>query len=183
MSDVRIRNLMNPPPGGKFFWEHDGEIIEARYWFDMEPRVLAHMRQHGMVGDPARIVAEYMCPHMPDWYCSGGVNHSNVIRVQEAKTTASPYFQKSTVAFDELSRRLQICSRCPMHQRSFCLTCTGILDWVQAGFGGRRVRVPEDKPSGVCQCAKTFESVIAAVDYTDEGIWEGVPDTCWRRSK
>lgn len=184
MAEVKIRNLMNPPPGGVFFYEHDGERIEAKYWFDMEPRMLDLMRRHLLVGDPARMVAEQMCPQMPDWYCTGAIAGTDVVRTDEARRNSAAYFNKPTVAFDEISRRLQTCVRCPRHQRKFCMTCTGILDWIQAGFGGRRTRVPEDRLSGVCTCARALESAIAAVDYGESSpAWDDTPDTCWRSTR
>lgn len=181
---VKFRSTMVPPPGGKFFFEHEGERLEARYWLEMEPRVRDLMARHGLKGSPAAIVAEYMCPHMPDWYCEGLNSGAPVIRLHEARDNSEPYFRRPVVTFDEISRRLNICAKCPMHTRRFCLTCTGVLDWVQAGFSGRRPRMLEDKVSGTCICSKALEIVTTAVEYGEkEPVWEGAPKTCWRYNK
>ena len=184
MSEVRFRSTMTPPPGGKFYYDDpDGTHIEARTWLEMEPKMRAFMRERGIPGSPSRFLAQHMCPHMPDWYCSGeGVKH--VVRASEARENSAPYFARQTVTFDRISERIQKCTTCPKHSRTFCLTCTGLAEWIQTMFNGRRVRVPEDRASGVCDCCKALEAVVASVEYgKDEPIWEGAPDTCWRRTE
>lgn len=178
---MKFRSTMVPPPGGKFFFEYAGERIEARYWLEMEPRVKDLMSRHGLKGSPAALVAEYMCPSMPSWYCEGSEPKEHAVRISEARENAMEYFRKPTVTFDVVSQRLQRCVKCPHHRRNFCLSCTGLLDWVSMGFSGRRVRVPEDKTTGVCMCARTLEAVIASIDYEPgDKVWEGVPEQCWR---
>lgn len=180
---MKIRSLMTPPPGGFFFYELNGERVQARLWPDMEPMVRALMQKHGVVGSPAAVVSEFMCPSMPDWYCSGP-NLRHVLRIPEIRENAGPYFHKQIVPFDVVSRRLRCCQQCPKHTRNFCLTCTGLSDWIMVSFNNRRTRVPEDQASGTCECAKTLEAVIATVDYADsDPVWDGVPDTCWRKTK
>lgn len=178
---VSFRNTMTPPPGGKFFFTHDGEHIEARTWVEMKPKMEDLMRRHGLTGFADVLVAEFMCPHMPSWYCTGSVSRS-VTSVKDAKANAKPYYNMNLVTFDKLSDRMRRCHDCPMHERDVCLTCTGILSWILASFGGRRIRVHEDNLSGVCRCAKTFEAVIASVEHGGDP-WPGAPDTCWRRTE
>ena len=67
-----------------------------------------------------------------------------------------------------------------MHRRTVCLTCTGVIDWTVRSFGGRRPRLPEDRMSGMCGCAETYESVVASVDPRELPVWDGVPGSCWR---
>lgn len=177
---VRFRSTMVPPPGGYFFYEHGGEQLRASTWVQMKPLVEDLMRRHGLSGYADRLVAEYMCPHMPPWYCEGaGVRVVTSVKV--ALKNAEPYYPRELVQFDEISRRMRICHDCPKHERDVCLTCTGILDRIRAAFRGRRVPVLEDKMSGVCGCARTFEAVIASVEHGEEPVWDGAPDTCWRR--
>ena len=182
---VEFRSPSTPPPGGKFFYEFpDGERVESRWWCEMEPLVEAGMRKRGMSGVAKDIVAEFMCPQIEDWYCRGVVPESSIVRMREAKENSKAYFPKSLVTFDEISRRLNICAKCKMHRRDFCLTCTGLDWWISNGFSGRRPRVPEDSFSGTCVCARALEAVIASVGYgDDEAVWDNVPSTCWRHSK
>lgn len=179
---ARFRSTMTPPPGGMFFYEHAGERVEARTWLEMRPKVEALMAKHGLKGYADLLVAAYMCPHMPGWYCTGAVPARSVTTVKTALANAVPYYRRELVPFDEISRRMRICHECPKHERDVCLTCTGILDRIKMSFGGRRVSVLEDKMSGVCSCAKTFEAVVASVEHGDEP-WPDAPDCCWRKRK
>lgn len=181
MSDARFRSTMTPPPGGEFFYEHGGERVSARTWLEMQPRVEDLMRRHGLSGYPDLLVAEYMCPHMPDWYCAGA-SARHVTTLKEALANAVPYYSAPLVQFDEVSRRMRVCHGCPRHERDVCLTCTGILSRIRAGFGGRRVSVLEDRLSGICSCAKTFEAVVASVEHGGTPEWADVPDGCWRKA-
>lgn len=178
---ARFRSTMTPPPGGEFFFEHAGERVSAYTWPEMQSRMEDLMRRHGLVGYADLLVAEYMCPHMPGWYCTGsGVR--TVTTVKTAFENACPYYSRNLVQFDELSRRMRICHGCPKHERDVCLTCTGVLNRIMMSFGGRRVSVLEDKMSGICGCAKTFEAVIASVEH-DDAPWADAPDCCWRKRK
>ncbi len=182
MPEARIRSFSVPAPGGEYFCIINGERVSDRLWMRLRPRVIELMKKHGVSGSPEGLTAESMCKYMPDWFCSG-VSGYHVVRMQEAKDNARPLFSRHVVTFDEISRRLQICTSCPKHDRSLCLTCTGALNWIQSSFGGRRVSVPEDKLSGTCECARTFSAVAAAVDYDEtDKPWDGAPKTCWRHS-
>ena len=177
----RFRSLLSVPPGGKFFYEHEGERIEASTWSEMLPKMQDLMKRHGLTGFCEDHVAEYMCPHMPSWFCFGS-SARQITSVKDARKNAIPYYSKPLVTFDKLSERMRICHDCPKHERDVCLTCTGILSQIMISFGGRRVRVPEDNLSGVCGCAKTFEAVIASVEHDGEP-WPDAPEGCWRKTE
>lgn len=178
----RVRSFDVPPPGGEYFCVVDGEKVSDRYWCRLRPRVAELMRRRGVPGTPEELTAASMCPYMPDWFCSG-VSAGHVVRLHEARDEAKSYFSRRVVTFDEVSRRLRICSSCPMHDRTICLSCTGLLGWIGDRFGGRRVSVPEDRMSGTCRCARTFSAVVSSVEYSpDEAPWEDTPETCWRRT-
>lgn len=173
-----FKSVMCPPPTGEFFFEHGGERVSAPTWNDFFPKMQAFMRKHGLGGAPEDLAASYMCPHLPDWYCTKGGIH--VPGLKESRDRAVPYFARHVVPYDEIIRRLAVCRTCPKHSRNVCLTCTGALDWVVGRFGGRRKRLPDDTPSGTCLAAGTFESVVASVDMRGVPAWEGTPDNCWR---
>ena len=174
-----FRSVSCPPPTGEFFLERDGDRISARTWAEFFPKVVAFMRKHGLSGAPEDVVADHMCPYLPDWYCNGGGYRQ--VTMKEARDGAERYFGMHVVPYDAIIRRLAACRACPMHDRSVCLTCTGALDWIASRFGRRRHRIPDDVPSGICRAAKTFESVVATVDLRGcDAVWDGCPDTCWR---
>lgn len=173
---------MTPPPGGKYFLEINGERVEANNWPTMHMKAHALMMKHGINEPVEWVVAEYMCPYMPSWYCRGSSSRV-VIRDKEAWANAQPYFRHDLVTFDAISERLRICANCPKHSREgSCVTCSGILSRILASFGGHRPKVLEDAASGVCQCARTYEAVVASVKHGEDS-WEGTPDCCWRNRK
>lgn len=175
---MNFRNARTPPPGGEFFFEHGGERISARTWFEFLPKMQDMIAKHGLHGTPLDLAAQYMCPRIPSWYCtSGGVP---VLSTDAARAAAKPYFGKNVVTPSEIASRMAVCRSCPRHERTVCLTCTGIASWAVSSFGGRRPALPEDRMSGVCRCAGTFDMVVASVDSRELSGWKDVPDTCWR---
>lgn len=180
--ESRFVSPMTPPPGGKYFLEIAGERVEAPNWPLMHQKAAALMAKHGVNRPVEWVVAEYMCPYMPDWYCRGSAART-VVRDREAWNNAQPYFRRDLVTFDKVSERLRICADCPKHSREgSCTTCSGILNKILAAFGGRRPQVLEDKAAGVCLCARTYESVVASVEH-GEDPWDGTPDGCWRNQR
>lgn len=181
---VRFTSIHNPSPVGRWFYEVGGERVEGPTWYAIQHRVEDMMARHGVTGNPEEVVAAYMCPQMPEWFCrSDEPDNPDVVRRQEALDKAVPYFNRPVVPPMEIERRIEICRRCPKHQGSICLTCTGILDWINRGFGGRRVSVDMDKVSRTCSVARTFESVVATVDFGSEPPPDGTPPNCWRNEK
>ena len=169
------------PPGGVWFFDGYGEHVELPT-YDMAVRAVAGiLRRNGDPRSPADAISECMCPQMPRWFCRGEVSEKATVHPMDAREEAKSYFARRVVPMDTIMRRMEICSACPKHRRDFCLTCAGHDEYILNGFGGRRPKLASDLASGCCLCAKTFEAVVASVDYgKEEPAWEGVPDTCWR---
>lgn len=175
---MTFKSVMLTPPGGEYFFEHEGERVSARHWLEFLPKLKDVMARHGIKGTPLDVAAAHMCPHMPSWFCtSGGVRD---FPVATARAEARQYFSKQVVTPSEIARRLEVCRTCPKHSRTVCLTCTGIASWILSSFGGRRPSLPDDKMSGICRCANTFEMAAASVDARGLPKWDDVPDCCWR---
>lgn len=172
---------MCPPPGGKFYYELDGERVEAANWYTMRKLVENLFEKHGVRDIPESAVAAFMCPDMPDWYCTSGGRKT--FTMKESRDNAQQYFTKNLVPYDEMIRRLAVCRKCKHHDRNVCLTCTGNLQWINSQFQGRRKRLPDDDLSGVCRSAATFESVVTSIEQSELPEWTDVPDTCWRNQK
>lgn len=176
-----FKSVMIDPPNGEFYFEHGGERISAPTWSRFLPLMRDLQRRHHLAGSPYDLAARHMCPHLPSWYCTeGGVR---VTSTETAKANAAPLFPKHVVTPVEIQRRMDVCRTCPKHVRTACLTCTGAARWIYASFGGRRPRLPEDRMSGMCACADTYEAVVASVDARELPAWKDVPETCWRKSK
>lgn len=175
------------PPGGLFFYERDGERVTGRTFLEIAPKVKAILARHGIATSVEAEIADYMCARMPDpgRYCRGASVAVQHVTPHVAIANSMPYCSpaRQVVAFDEVERRLRVCSACPKHRRDWCPTCSGHVSRMMSAFGGRRRKVPEDTLAGVCQCAKAYELAIASVEYGEgDKVWDGVPDTCWRKT-
>lgn len=181
-SPTYFKDVNAIPPGG-FFCEINGERVTGRTFVEIEPKVRALMRKYNILGLPEAHIASYMCPRLddPGRYCRGAAVQAAHTRPQEAMQNSIPYTIKNVVSFDRIERREQICVKCPKHSRDWCPTCSGHPSRLNEMFGSRRPSLPVDKVTGVCECAKAYETAIASVEYgKDEEIWKGAPDTCWR---
>lgn len=182
---VYFRDVNFLPPGGLFFYETHGERVVGRTFLEIAPKVRALMAKHGIPGLAESELAAYMCPRMPDpgRYCRGARVPLAHVVPHVAIANSLPYCSRRVVAFDEIERRMRVCSACPKHRRDWCPTCSGHVSRMMSAFGGRRRKVPEDTLAGVCQCAKAYEMAIASVEYGEgDKVWDGVPDTCWRKT-
>lgn len=182
MSRRFVSTRSTVPPGGVWFFSMGDDHYESPLYEDALKHVDMILKKHGSDADAVEALADYMCPHLPAYFCRGEGPSTASVTPHEAKAAAIEYFNRSVETLDVISRRMQACTTCPKHRRDFCLHCNGYDQWIYDGFGGRRVRLPADDASGCCECAKTFEAVIATAMYNPgEAVWEGAPDTCWRK--
>lgn len=172
-----------PPPGGEYFFEYEGESFRTRDYEDAIRKTRDIMARHGRATAYApSVLAEFMCPYMPDGFCTKNYGNKR-FTVDEAREAAMPYFKLPVVPFDEIERRMLVCQRCPKRSRTFCVSCLGVLPWMQSLFRGARRLMPIDRYSGVCGCAGTFDAVVSSVDAEALPAWkEEPPDTCWRKT-
>lgn len=181
-NSIYFHNVNIVPPGG-YFCEIHGERVTGRTFIEIEPKVRALMHKYNIPGLPESVVAAYMCPKLddPGRFCRGEVVPVAHTRAKEAFENSIPYTKKHVVPFDKIERREALCTKCPMHQRHWCPTCSGHPARLSDMFGGKRPDLPVDKVTGVCECAKAYEYAVTSVEYgKDEKIWEGAPETCWR---
>ena len=177
-----VQTACTVPPGGAWFFQIGDDRV-AHPVYDIAVRQVGQLlRKHGDPRSATQALAEFMCPHMPAWFCAGEVAHSQAICAKDAAAAARPFFSRTLVPADIAARRMEICQSCGKHRRDFCLHCTGYDEWVREGFRHRRPALPVDDASGCCTCTGTFEMAMASVEYgKDEPVWEGAPETCWRR--
>jgi hypothetical protein len=169
------------PAGGEYFFEHNGDSFRTRSYNDAIVKTKAIMAKHGITGIAESVLAEYMCPHMPDGFCTKGYGNK-VFTLDKLKQTAESYFKLPLATFDVVDKRIETCLNCPKHSRTFCLTCVGALDWIRSGFRNARRILPVDAYTGTCKCAGTFAAVVASVDKDHLPEWTEAqtPETCWR---
>ena len=178
---VRFRNLNATPPQGFYEYELDGVMVQDRSRFGICAKVRALRTSKGLqtTGDGLAYVMDYMCPSLPNGFCNQP-STVKVIRVQEIKAATAAMFGARLVPSDVAERRLVTCVSCPMHtRRNVCVSCTGLISWIQRGMPGRGA-LPADQASGVC----LSDGVLAAAGVSVAGrpLTEGVnyPETCWR---
>lgn len=170
------------PPGGKFFCEIGGRMYEGRNLQEICSKVRPVLAALGNRDSAEAVVAAYMCPRLGprgSWFCKGDFEHSDAVREREAMENSEHYFGMKVVPFDIIQKRLETCMACKMHYRGWCLTCNGHLTRMISGFNGSRPQLPIDVGTGVCKCARAYETAIASVEHSGK-VWEGVPETCWR---
>lgn len=182
---VRFSHPWISLPGG-FFFEIDGDRAEARTLVELRPKAAAILARHGRGGESVdAAVAAFMCPRLGNdarWACSGEFRHENWIGPREALQKSAEFGGRQVVPFDEIERRLAVCSSCPKHYRGWCLACNGHLERVLSMFDEARPRLPADSGSGVCRCTGAYEAAMVSVAYGEgDPVWEGAPETCWRR--
>ena len=184
MSD-RFTNLRATPPGGWYEYALP-RAPDAVARDTMKSGICAKVREMraaaGLetVGDGFQYVMDYMCPRLPDGFCSKPSSVPDV-GVDRVKSRTAALFSLPQAVAEEVERRLSLCIGCPRHvTRGFCMTCTGFLDWIYAGFRGRRPRLPPDLATGACSCDAAFTAATATVASFPLAEGADYPARCWR---
>lgn len=169
------------PPDGWYEYAIGDEVARERNRFDICRRVREMHEARGLpvFGDGFTHVMEYMCPRLPDGFCNKPSNLPKPLMAAEVKERTVPLFYRPIVPSDAIERRLETCVRCPAHtRRGFCADCSGIIDWMLRGFGGRRGKVPADNASGVCYAERVMAAALASVDAQPRDDVQ-YPEGCW----
>lgn len=181
---VRFRSRNATPAGGCYEYSADGKtFVTDKSIFGIskkavELRVALGLEIHG---DPFTYVMEYMCPHLPNGFCTSPSAVKNV-QADEVKAATARLFQMPCVTSEIIERRMAACVSCPRQlTRGFCMGCSGLLDWVYRSFNGRRPRLPPDLATGVC--SESLELVAASASVDRPAVpGDRFPETCWRRA-
>lgn len=177
---IVFANRFATPPGGEYFFEYEGDSFRTRSFSDAITKTERILKKHGIHTYPEHALASFMCPHLPDGFCSQNFGNK-VFTLEKQKNTAMQYFDLPVTTFDVIGHRLDQCVRCPRHSRTFCLTCVGAVSWIRQMFRGARRMLPIDNYTGTCLCAGTFESVVASIEKDKLPKWdEQPPPNCWR---
>jgi hypothetical protein len=182
---VRFQSVNATPAGGCYEYGIGDEIVTAKDRAGICRQVHLLRRKHGLEtsGDGFRYVMEYMCPRLPDGFCTSP-SHVKYLHAGEVKERTARLFALRCATSDVIERRMETCVACDRHTRNgFCVDCTGLLQWIYRGYAGRRGQLPADRALGVCLC----DEVLAAAGATvaERPLTEGVayPAGCWRVAK
>ena len=185
---TRFRSPDATPPTGCYEYSLDGDTVTSRSRHDISRLTLALRAKHGLasVGDGFSYVQEYMCPYLPNGYCTQP-SSVNLVKIDEVKPRTAAVFGMACVTSDVISERLAVCAQCrDQVVRGFCMgSCSGLLEWIYKGFGGRRGRLPSDVGIGVCPHDLMFGVALASLDVAAFPPRRGemYPDACWRVKK
>ena len=181
---VRFRNPRATPPGGCYEYTLQGETVSSRNRYDACRQVRDLRARHGLptAGDGMSYLMEQMCPQLPDGFCTKP-SQVRYVKAQDVKANTARLFAMRLAAADDIERRMEACVACPRQTRQgFCVDCTGLLDWIYRGFGGRRGKLPADRALGVC----LIDEVLAAAGASVAGLplkpGAAYPAECWRRA-
>lgn len=180
-----FRSINATPPCGYYEYAIGDMKVTDRSRFGICAKVKDLRKSLGLpvIGDGMSYVMEYMCPFLPDGFCS---RPSTVKQMKAAvvKDNTRGVFKERCAPSDVVESRMETCVSCPNHTtRGFCLDCTGLLDWIYRGFGGTRGPLPADRATGVC----TLDEILVAASATsaERPPRAGVeyPSHCWRKPK
>lgn len=179
---VRFNSPRSTPPDGCYEYSAGGELVSSKNRNEIAKLTRDLRVKHGLpvIGDPFRYVMEYMCPSLPDGFCTAP-STVRPLRVAVVKEKTAALFPRALAINDEIERRMACCVECPKQtRRGFCVTCTGLLDWIYRGFSGKRGKLPADAVLGVCLCDEVLAAAGASV--ASRPLSDGVeyPETCWR---
>ena len=179
---TRFKSRNATPPTGCYEYELDGVTVTSKSRFDIARKVADLRRSHGLItsGDPFAYVEEYMCPRLPNGFCSQP-SKVEYIHADEVKRNTAALFHRPCVTVDVIESRLATCLSCPKHvTRGFCMGCSGLIDWIYKGFAGRRSRLAPDQATGVCSVGLDLVAAAASIDAVPV-TGAGYPDNCWRK--
>jgi len=178
---IRFRTIHAIPPGGVYEYELDGVLVQDRSRFGISAKVRELRASKGLqtVGDGFDYVMDWMCPRLPDGFCSAPPKLAR-LDVRLVKENTVRLFGARLVPSDEAERRLELCLRCPMHtRRGLCVDCTGLLEWMRRGMRGRGA-LPADQASGTCLCDNVMAAAGASVAMRPLVADAEYPAECWR---
>ena len=172
------------PPCGYYEYSVDGHKITDRSRIGICNKVLALRKSLGLpaVGDGLSYVMEYMCPYLPDGFCTSP-SAVKSLKASVVKENTKGCFLGQCATSDVVERRMETCVSCPSHTtRGFCLDCTGLLDWIYRGFGRRRGPLPADRATGVCVLDEVLVAASATLADREPTVGAVYPENCWRNS-
>lgn len=178
----RFQTVTATPPGGCYEYSVDGETVVSRNRHDACRKVRELRAKHNLptYGDGMSYLMDYMCPRLPDGFCTKK-SSIKYLRADEVKRNTVMLFGSRLAASDDIERRMEACASCPRHTREgFCVDCTGLLDWMYRGFGGRRGKLPADRALGVCVCDEAMAAAVASVAEPRAKAGAAYPSNCWK---
>lgn len=176
---MRFRHYHSDPPGGVYFFAIGDDYVESRSRAEIKDMAIAVYKKHGKVPpfDVFECVMEYMCPKMPDGFCTGPSTET-AVSVSIIKENTRQLFRKKVADPIVIRERLHTCLSCPENSRAVCPSCCGLTDWVVRNMTGR-TRIPADEFAFVCGPAQAFVSALVTAE--DPGpAPEGCHKDCWR---
>lgn len=185
MAAPRFTSIHATPPGGMYEYAIDGDVVRDRSVTRIARLANMLRAKHGLPTsrDGFRYVMEYMCPRLPDGFCTQP-STIKVIRAEDVKRNTNLLFPRPCATVDVIENRLATCVSCPAHRtKGFCMDCTGMIEWMMRGYAGRRSALGVDHVAGVCECDLTLVAVSASVADQTGAAGVTYPEGCWRNAK
>jgi hypothetical protein len=180
---ARFRSPDATPPTGCYEYSCGGRTVTSKSRAAISRAVLELRASLGLesAGDGFAYVQEYMCPFLPNGYCTEP-SSVNPLAIGDVKARTAALFAQPCDTSDVIEERLAVCVKCPAHvTRGFCMgACSGLLEWIYRGFGGRRVKLASDNGCGVCRHDAMFIVASASIHGLPPRVGEAYPDGCWR---
>lgn len=183
MLKFRAKNVV--PPGSVYFFvvPETGVPFEGATMRHLLDQIKSHLLANSLAVPPdlADIVEDYICRHVPEGFCYGDAEGRPAVRgvtlPQIKSATVALVASQARVSPGEVSRRVELCGRCPFNDRRMCPSCVGLIRWAQRLVGAKS---PRDGWLGVC--AVDCVALAAKVHVTNVPKNENYPVECWVHS-
>jgi hypothetical protein len=177
---ARFLSQNSSPPGGVYFFELNGERVQSKSKVEICARVkmLYYGQGYPVPHTPFDVIMDYMCPYMPEGFCSGTGPHKNMLSISKLQENTRALFGRPVATPVRIRERLQTCIRCRCNSRAECPSCVNLAEWVIEKLNTRS-RIPADELVHVCVPAGAMVSALVSIDDPGD-IPDGCPERCWR---
>lgn len=188
------------PPGGVFFYElevagsspvrfESHKTVQDLVW-----QITSYCELNKIEPPPhlKAVVVEYMCDNLPPGFCrQSSSNVRKFLTITQIKDFTSLIFKRAFMKnplnflapLTQAESRAQICSTCPLNDRSRCTVCGGLLSLIRKLVGRRETSYdPVLGTCSLCGCLLRVKVHVSSESLklaTKKPPEDQIPDFCW----
>lgn len=177
---IRFKSLFSTPLSGCYEYGLDGAVVSDRYKSGICAKVRNLRASKGLqtAGDGFAYVMEYMCPSMPDGFCTAP-SKVRYLQAEEVKARTMTLFPLPCATVDVISRRPSVCALLPKpYSRVLPVLYRPVADLSR--YGGRRPACPADSATGARACDRMLTAAVATAASFPLTPDVEYPAECWR---
>lgn len=183
---MRFRFQLSVPPDGYFYTTPKGRFVETFASFDALmglAREALEAEGSPVPADLRAVLEDHMCRSLPKGFCDGDpkIVRPTYLSILNATDyiakTASDAGGYGRQKMQDIERRGELCSTCPMHHLQMCVTCNGLMSAFDKYKIGRRT--PYDRSLRVCRATLGLLPILIHADAKYIKPLQELPDHCW----